>query len=78
MKIRTDSQQQKAWRIFLEEHNMSAYRLAKEAGLPYTTIQNGMKRDIGKMQIETVTAIVNAFGMTIDEFVNLIRYKDEK
>ena len=55
---------------------MSIYKLAKESGLPYTTIQNGMKRDIGKMQIDTVTAIVNVFGMSIDEFVNQIRYKD--
>ena len=73
--IRTDKQQTKAWKIFLADHDMSVYKLAKEAGLPYTTIQNGMKRDIGKMQIDTVTAIVNVFGLSIDDFVKQIRYK---
>ena len=73
--IRTDKQQTKAWKIFLAEQDMSVYKLAQESGLPYTTIQNGMKRDIGKMQIDTVTAIVKVFGLSIDDFVNQIRYK---
>ena len=73
--IRNDSQQKKAWQILLTEKVLTAYRAAKLADVPYTTLLNGMKRDIGRMEIATALALSQALGMTIDELVHVIRYK---
>ncbi|MBR3356625.1 MAG: hypothetical protein IKG46_02170 [Solobacterium sp.] len=73
--IRNDSQQKKAWQILLTEKGLTAYRAAKLADVPYTTLLNGMKRDIGRMEIATALALSQALGMTIDELVHVIRYK---
>ena len=75
--IRNDSQQKKAWQILLAEKELSAYKAAKLAGLPYTTLLNGMKRDIGRMEIATALALAGALDMTVDELVKRIRYRDK-
>lgn len=72
--IRNDSQQKKAWQILFAEKNITAYRAAKDAGIPYTTVLNGMKRDIGRMEIATALALSKALDMTVDELVKRIRY----
>ena len=73
--IRNDGQQKKAWQILLAEKELSAYKAAKLADIPYTTLLNGMKRDIGRMEIATALALASALDMTIDELVHRIRYK---
>ena len=72
--IRNDSQQKKAWQILFAEKGLSAYRLAKDAGIPYTTLLNAMKRDIGRMEIATAIALSDALDMSIDELVRSTRY----
>lgn len=76
-KIRTEKQQYKAWQMILAEKDMSVYRLAKEAGVSYSTVLNAIKRDIGCMQIDTALALSEVLGMSIDDMVAEIRYKEQ-
>jgi DNA-binding Xre family transcriptional regulator len=75
-KLRTDKQQYKEWQIMLAEKEMSVYRLAKDSGISYSTVLNAIKRDIGCMQIETAIALCDVLGLSIDELIRRIRYKD--
>lgn len=75
-KLRTDRQQYKEWQIMLAEKEMSVYRLAKDSGISYSTVLNAIKRDIGCMQIETAIALCDVLGLSIDELIRRIRYKD--
>lgn len=73
--IRSDSRQNKAWKILLAEKNMSAKDVTVKAEIPYTTFVNAMKRDIGRMEIATAEKVSDALGMTINEMIDYIRYK---
>ena len=74
--IRTDNQQYKVWQMILADKELSVYRLAKESGISYSTVLNAIKRDIGCMQIDTALALSEVLGLSIDEMVEKIRYKD--
>jgi len=73
--IRTDKQQNKAWKILLSERKISVYALAKRINAPYTTIVHALERDISVMSLGTAMAISQELGFTVEELVNLIRYK---
>ena len=55
----------------LREKNMTKYRLSKESGVPYTTIQDICtgKTQIEKCAADTVFKIAKALGMTMDELI---------
>ena len=54
----------------LDKHNISQYELAKRMLISRTTILHIIHEDYETIKFETLLKIADAFGMTIQEFLN--------
>lgn len=52
----------------LKERGWSVYRLAKESGIPYSTLNNMFHRPKNTPSAHTLLLICNAFGITLSDF----------
>ena len=51
----------------MDERGWTIYRVAKEAGIPWSTVRNMFKRDT-EPSIATLEAICRGMGMTLPQF----------
>ena len=58
---------QKRIQILMKNKGWSEYRLAKESGLPQSTISHIFRRNTAPTY-PTIEAVCNAFGVTISQF----------
>ena len=63
---------------YFEKSGLSMYELAREAGLPYTTINelNRGKLDINHCSVRYVSRLADIFGVTVEELINPSSYMD--
>ena len=54
-------------RELCDEHSWSCYKLAKESGIAYSTL-NTMFRKTNTPSVETIEKICHAFGITLAQF----------
>ena len=54
----------------MEFNSWSTYRLAKEAGISYTSLTSAFKRK-SRISVDTLQAICNAFHITFDQFFEM-------
>lgn len=61
-----------AYRIseLLKEQNLTQYKLEQKACLSHDTIKSIMKGKAKGVNLKTVIAIADGFGMTVDQFLN--------
>ena len=62
---------------FLQEKNISIYKLSEISNVPYTTLNelaNG-KKNIQDCKIKTIQGIANSLGISIEAFLNLFSRK---
>lgn len=59
---------QKVTRL-LKENGMTKATLAKEAGIPYTTLDSMLKRETDTARLASVIRMANALGVTVEELV---------
>lgn len=55
----------------MEEKGYNTSKLAKESGVPYTTIRSMIERDLKKAAIENVIAVCRVLGISVDELSQL-------
>jgi len=51
----------------MDERNWTIYRIAKEAGIPWSTVRNMFKRNT-EPSIQTLECLCNGMGMTLSQF----------
>ena len=54
----------------MHERGWTIYRVAKEAGIPWSTVRNMFKRDT-EPSIATLEAICKGMGMTLPQFFDI-------
>ena len=54
----------------LDMHCMSWYKLAKELGLPESTV-NSWKQGVRTPTLDNLVKVCNYFGITVDELIDL-------
>ncbi|MGN0804615.1 MAG: helix-turn-helix domain-containing protein [Candidatus Coproplasma sp.] len=54
----------------LKEHNMTQYRLEQKACLSHDTVKSIMKGKAKGVNLKTLIAISDGFGITVSEFLN--------
>ena len=54
----------------LQEQNISQYKLEYNAGLSHDTVKSIMKGKTKGVNLKTIIAIADGFGMTASEFLN--------
>ena len=61
-----------AYRIseLLKEQNLTQYKLEQKACLSHDTIKSIMKGKAKGVNLKTVIAIADGFGITVDQFLN--------
>ncbi len=61
-----------AYRIseLLKEQNLTQYKLEQKACLSHDTIKSIMKGKAKGVNLKTVIAIADGFGMTVNQFLN--------
>ena len=61
-----------AYRIseLLKEQNLTQYKLEQKSCLSHDTIKSIMKGKAKGVNLKTVIAIADGFGMTVDQFLN--------
>lgn len=71
-----------AWKVkeFLEAHNVSAYRLMKEAAIAQGTAYRLANNQAGGLSLETLDAVIGALRRLTGKRVglaDLLEYRDE-
>lgn len=54
----------------LKENNLTQYKLEQKACLSHDTVKSIMKGKAKGVNLKTVIAIADGFGMTVDQFLN--------
>ena len=54
----------------LKQNNLTQYRLEQKAGLSHDTLKSIMKGKAKGVNLKTIIAIADGFGMTVSEFLN--------
>lgn len=54
---------------FLNEPDMTVYKLADEANLPYSTLNSLLYGNSNDTKLSTAVALARAFGISVDELV---------
>ncbi|MCH5154449.1 MAG: helix-turn-helix transcriptional regulator [Clostridiales bacterium] len=57
-------------RDLLKEKQLTQYRLEQNAGLSHDTVKSIMKGKARGVNLKTVVAIADGFGLTVSEFLN--------
>ena len=57
-------------RQLMEERGWTIYKVAKEAGIPWSTVRNMFKRNT-EPSISTLEAICKGMGMTLPQFFDI-------
>lgn len=55
---------------YLEEKNITQYRLAILSGIPFATIKSIMQRRTKNITLKTVIMLANGLGVSVSEFLN--------
>ena len=74
-KVNSIARQASNWERLFLANGTNAHDLSVRAGIPYTTLLNATRRDIKTLTIATAMSICEALDITIDELVEVIRYK---
>lgn len=62
---------------YLEEQNMTQYRLAQKSGVPKETIKSIMRRQTKNVTLKTIVMICEGFGISVLEFLDDEAFKPE-
>lgn len=62
---------------YLEEQNITQYRLAQKSGVPKETIKSIMRRQTKNVTLKTIVMICEGFGISVLEFLDDEAFKPE-
>lgn len=62
---------------FLNEPDMTVYKLADEANLPYSTLNSLLYGNSNDTKLSTAVALARAFGISVDELVGCGTMEDK-
>lgn len=55
---------------YMDERNLTQYKLAQISGVPFPTIKSIMQRRTKGISLKTIILIANGLGITPAEFIN--------
>ncbi|MBQ3116504.1 MAG: helix-turn-helix transcriptional regulator [Clostridia bacterium] len=63
--------------FYMEQKNLSQYKLAQLSGVPFPTLKSIMQRRTRGISLKTIILLSNGLGITPSEFINHPSFSSE-